>query len=78
MTAKNRSKAKYDDGGKRAGTSINKTIGDIEALLTGSEMTPHNDSIKRIELRAMLLEAFEQLGETWYRKGFKEILKKTS
>lgn len=70
MSGRKRSGAENDDGGANAGASINKTLKDIEALLTGQDMTPHNNANMRIELRETLLKAFEKVGKSWYRKGF--------
>ena len=70
MGKKNDGKIEFDDGGSKAGASINKTLKDIEALLTGGELSPDYNAKKRVELRAKLLEAFEQVGKSWYRKGF--------
>jgi hypothetical protein len=70
MGRKKNGKVEYDDGGSKAGASINKTLNDIEALLSGGELTPHYNSNMRAELRAKLLEAFETVGKSWYRKGF--------
>lgn len=70
MGRKKDGKVEYDDGGSKAGASINKTLNDIEALLSGNELTPHYNSKMRAELRAKLLAAFEKVGRSWYRKGF--------
>lgn len=70
MSTKKFRDSELDDGGANASASIKKTLKDIENLLAGLELTPHRNAGLRIELRATLLEALEQVGELWYRKGF--------
>lgn len=70
MSSKVKAKVEKDDGGASAATSINKTLTDIESILAGEELSPHFNAKLRIKLRNALLEAFEAVGQSWYRKGF--------
>ncbi|WP_213881746.1 hypothetical protein [Pseudomonas sp. dw_358] len=62
-------KSDYDDGGAAAGQSINKTLGDIEALLKGADFSPSSRPMRK-KLRECLQQALEDVSESWYKKGF--------
>ncbi|MDZ5605203.1 hypothetical protein SJI00_20740 [Pseudomonas sp. RP23018S] len=65
-----KNKVENDDGGASAAISIKKTLTDIENILAGEELSPHYSAKLRIKLRSALVEAFEAVGQSWYRKGF--------
>lgn len=58
-----------DDNRKEAHSqSIRKTLSEIEKLLEGTALNKAG-SLRR-QLRARIKKAFDEIGETWYRKGF--------
>lgn len=57
-----------EDSAAAASASINKTLKEIDAILEGEKLSKAGKL--RSKLRKTLIEALEDVGKTWYRRGF--------